>query len=63
MTTFFIMFWTVMVFASIAWYAFLLFYIGAKGGREIGALIRHLQKAPQPDEVPRGRDARPGASD
>jgi|GEM_PF-2547935 hypothetical protein len=28
-------FWAVMVFASIAWYFFLLFYVGIRGGREI----------------------------
>ncbi|MEW6160282.1 MAG: hypothetical protein AB1813_22845 [Verrucomicrobiota bacterium] len=44
MTTIFLVFWTLMIFASIAWYGFLLFYIGAKGGREIAALIRHLNE-------------------
>ncbi len=31
----FLIFWTVLIFASIAWYAVLLFVIGAKGGAEI----------------------------
>jgi hypothetical protein len=38
----FVLFWTVMIFASIAWYGFLLFYIGFKGGREIRALTKLL---------------------
>ncbi len=44
MTYFFILFWTTMVFASIAWYAFLLFYVGAKGGREILKLTKDLSE-------------------
>ncbi len=36
----FVLFWAVMIFASIAWYGFLLFYIGFKGGRE----LRHMTK-------------------
>ena len=31
---FWIIIWTILIFASVAWYGFLLFYIGAKGGRE-----------------------------
>jgi hypothetical protein len=37
-------FWVVMVFASIAWYFFLLFYVGIKGGREIFRLARTLRQ-------------------
>ncbi len=40
MTTFFIVFWGVMIFSSIAWYGFLVFYVGYKGGREIRAMTR-----------------------
>jgi len=40
--TFFIALWTVMVFASIAWYGFLIFYLGIKGGREIKRMTRAL---------------------
>ena len=36
-------FWAVMIFASIFWYGFLLFYVGAKGGREIRQMIRRLR--------------------
>ncbi len=39
---FFIAFWTVMVFASIAWYGYLLFHVGIKGGRDIVRMIRIL---------------------
>jgi hypothetical protein len=40
----FIVFWTVMIFGSIAWYGFLIFYIGVRGGREIFALTRTLDE-------------------
>ena len=39
-----ILFWSVMVFASIAWYGFLIFYIGIKGGLEILRMTRTLGK-------------------
>jgi len=48
----FLIFWTVMIFASIAWYGFLLFYVGFKGGREIGQMIRTLQDQPPPEAEP-----------
>jgi hypothetical protein len=44
MITVFIVFWTVMIFASIAWYGFLIFYVGYKGGREIRAMIRAFDR-------------------
>ena len=37
-----IVFWTVMIFLSIAWYAFLLFYVGYKGAREIRQMTEDL---------------------
>ncbi len=40
----FLVFWTVMIFTSIAWYGFLLFYVGYKGGREIKELTQTLQR-------------------
>ena len=40
----FVIFWTVMIFASIFWYGFLLFYVGFKGGREIREMIRALTR-------------------
>ena len=44
----FVVFWTVMIFASIAWYGFLLFYVGFKGGHEIIALTKTLDSRDQP---------------
>jgi hypothetical protein len=38
----FILFWAVMIFASIAWYGFLIFYIGIKGGWEIRRMTKSL---------------------
>lgn len=38
----FVIFWTLMVFTSILWYGLLLFYIGAKGGREIREMTKTL---------------------
>ena len=37
-------FWAVMIFASIAWYFFLLFYVGFKGGWEILRMGRRLNE-------------------
>ena len=39
----FVIFWTVMIFTSIFWYGFLLFYVGAKGGCDIRAMTKTLQ--------------------
>ena len=44
MTNLFVIFWMVMIFASIAWYGFLLFYIGARGGKELREMTRTLGK-------------------
>ncbi len=44
MNTAFIVFWAVLLFGSIAWYGFLVFYIGWKAGREIRELTRNLSK-------------------
>jgi hypothetical protein len=46
MTDPFIFFWAILLFASIAWYGFLVFYVGLKAGREIRELIKTLQKEP-----------------
>lgn len=35
--------WAVAIFSSIAWYAFLLFYIGAKAWQEIRQMIRAFE--------------------
>ena len=48
----FVVFWTVMIFASIDWYGFLLFYVGFKGGREIRALTKTLDQRNAPEKSP-----------
>ena len=44
MNTFLIWFWSALIFASIAWYGFLVFYVGIKAGREVRELTRTLSK-------------------
>jgi hypothetical protein len=39
-----VIFWTILIFASIVWYGFLVFYVGIKAGREIRTMIRELEK-------------------
>lgn len=46
MSQVFIIFWTVMIFTSMAWYGFLIFYVGFKGGREIKAMTKELGSRP-----------------
>ena len=46
----FLVFWTLMIFLSIAWYGFLLFYVGFKGGKEIRILTKTLGDRPQPQK-------------
>lgn len=46
----FLIFWTGMIFLSIAWYGFLLFYVGIKGGHDIIQMTRALRKPPTPPE-------------
>lgn len=41
-----IVFWAVMIFSSIAWYAALLFYVGYKGGTEIIRMAKDLRDRP-----------------
>jgi len=40
----FVMFWTVMIFTSVFWYGFLLFYVGVKGGKEIKEMTKTLER-------------------
>jgi hypothetical protein len=49
----FVVFWTVMIFTSIVWYGFLLFYVGIKGGREIIVLTKTLDQRAPSDEGPK----------
>ena len=46
----YLIFWTVMIFASIAWYGFLIFYVGFKGGREIGVMTKELGSRPDAEK-------------
>ena len=39
-----VIFWAVLIFASIAWYGYLVFYIGIKAGREIRELTKTLSR-------------------
>jgi hypothetical protein len=39
-----------MIFASIAWYAILLFIVGIKGGYEIVRMARSLSQRPEDEE-------------
>jgi hypothetical protein len=50
MDTLLLWFWTAMIFASIAWYAILLFYVGVKGGREILQMARTLSERPHQED-------------
>jgi len=49
MKDFFAWFWTAMIFASIAWYAVLLFLVGIKGGFEIIQMARTLSERTDDD--------------
>ncbi len=40
-------FWSLMIFASIAWYAFLVFYLGVKGGLDILRMTKALSQRPE----------------
>lgn len=47
-------FWTVMIFASIAWYSYLLFHVGWRGGKDIISMARSLRaRALEFDEAQR----------
>jgi len=50
MTSPFVLFWTALIFASIAWYGFLVFYVGAKAGREIREMTKTLGRAKDRDD-------------
>jgi hypothetical protein len=44
MNSFFVIFWAILIFSSIAWYGYLVFYIGFKAGGEIRAMIKTLSE-------------------
>ena len=39
----FVLFWAALIFSSIGWYAFLVFYIGIKAGRDILLMTKSLE--------------------
>ncbi|NUQ64832.1 MAG: hypothetical protein HUU20_20405 [Pirellulales bacterium] len=45
------LFWGIMVFASITWYALLLFLVGYKGGREIVQMTKDLSAKPKEEHT------------
>jgi hypothetical protein len=47
MNDFWYWFWTAMVFCSIAWYFFLLFYVGFKGGLDVLSMAQSLAARPE----------------
>jgi hypothetical protein len=51
-------FWTAMVFASVAWYAYLLFHVGIRGGWDIFRMTRALSR---PADKPESGERQPGA--
>ncbi len=40
----FVIFWSVLILGSIAWYGFLVFYVGIKAGRDIRTMIKSLKE-------------------
>ena len=52
METLFILFWAALILGSIAWYAFLIFYVGLKAGRDILLMIAALKAGSARDPKP-----------
>jgi hypothetical protein len=46
----FVIFWSVLILSSIAWYGGLVFYVGYKAGRDINEMIKSLSKAQSEDQ-------------
>ena len=44
--------WAVLLFASIAWYGFLVFYIGFRAGKELKELVKDLTAKRPPEAKP-----------
>lgn len=44
MSSFLVFFWAALIFGSIAWYGFLVFYVGIKAGKEIREMTDALSK-------------------
>lgn len=41
----FILFWAALIFSSIAWYGFLVVYLGIKAGRELRQMTKLLEES------------------
>ncbi len=46
----YVLIWALLLFTSIAWYGFLVFYVGAKAGKELKALIATLKTVHEAEE-------------
>jgi hypothetical protein len=44
MVNFFIALWLILIFVSIGWYGFLVFYGGAKGWADIRKMLKNLEE-------------------
>ena len=44
MSSLLVLVWAALIFGSIAWYGFLVFYVGAKASREIRAMTDALSR-------------------
>ena len=49
-----VIFWAVLIFTSILWYGFLVFYVGWKAGREIKVMTDTLGAARDATRTDRG---------
>ncbi|MBI4626428.1 MAG: hypothetical protein HY736_24820 [Verrucomicrobia bacterium] len=47
----YVLFWAALILGSIFWYGFLVFYVGAKAGREIRVMTKTLGAAKARDQV------------
>ena len=44
--------WAVLLFSSIAWYGFLVFFIGIRAGKELKTLVKDLTENRPPEGKP-----------
>ena len=44
MNSLLVLIWAALIFSSIAWYGFLVFYVGAKASREIREMTKRLSQ-------------------
>jgi len=48
----YIIVWAILLFASIAWYGFLVFFIGIRAGKELKTLVKDLSDNRPPEGKP-----------